>query len=299
MNELQKYAKLKGYEFKNNSIYLMQNGFDITVRALMVPQMYNLFIQVERHPGETESQFEGFLDLLKQKPQEFQRFMFNGRTLHIVWRATSKLKEDPISKVINWLTTSLREHGFEPNSHCALCSDSEGIVTDALIEGIRMKAHPACKQGMIQQVKANQSGKPKNFFTGLIGALIGAAIGTIPWLVVSWFGWYVGVLSVIIGISSFAFYRWFGGPITKRTKVLILFTTLFGVVFANYAIAAMILSSNGYTIELYNVILLYQEPSISPVLWENLGIGLLFVAFSLPYLYRKVQEQETTSLVIE
>lgn len=69
--------------------------------------------------------------------------------------------------------------------------------------------------------------------------------------------------------------------------------------FANYAIAAMILSSNGYTIELYNVILLYQEPSISPVLWENLGIGLLFVAFSLPYLYRKVQEQETTSLVIE
>ena len=133
-----------------------------------------------------------------------------------------------------------------------------------------------------------------------MGALLGAAIGAIPWILVDLFvGFFAAILGVLIGYSAFYFYKKFGGVVVNYTKYVIIGVTLLGVLFANFVIATYVILNNDGAIVLSNYVVVYSDPEIGPILFQSLGIGLVISLFSLPTIFKKVQQEEDTKTVIE
>lgn len=135
------------------------------------------------------------------------------------------------------------------------------------------------------------------YILGLVGALLGAVIGCIPWFIVSTFmNYFVGLLGFVVGIASFFGYKLLKGP--KKTvyafgTILLcsaLCVLLSGVVSyyvmtmnlladelnVSYSECMELLRVSGYTGPSFFMELLSTESEVLQEFVTNLALGLLF-----------------------
>lgn len=225
----------------------------------------------------------------------------NTSMVTFLWQGNLKgLNLQTLKDYTEGLVAVLHKLSIQPHTACPFCEQGEPdtIVT---INGITVKGHEACKQNAIQDIaNAPVEVKKNPFAKSLVGALLGAAIGAIPWILVDLFvGFFAAILGVLIGYSAFYFYKKFGGVVVNYTKYVIIGVTLLGVLFANFVIATYVILNNDGAIVLSNYVVVYSDPEIGPILFQSLGIGLVISLFSLPTIFKKVQQEEDTKTVIE
>jgi len=212
------------------------------------------------------------------------------------------LKSPQVTELVQALATGLRSSGIGIPSHCGLCSQ-EGVDTTARINGIRVSAHQLCKDQAIADIAKEteaQGQQEPHVLKGLLGALIGAMLGSIPWILVDLFvGFYAAILGILIGYSALYFYKQFGAKVVKATRFIIIAATIFGVIFANFAIATYIIVNSDGLLIIENYIIVYTDPEIGPIMLQSLGIGLFITLFSLPTIFRKVVADESPKVVIQ
>ncbi|MCL1914595.1 MAG: hypothetical protein FWG10_12160 [Eubacteriaceae bacterium] len=125
-----------------------------------------------------------------------------------------------------------------------------------------------------------------NTATGAIGAFVGAAVGSIPWMFAYNYGWYVGFFGYIIGYCAIRGYLMLKGKPGGRAVLIIIAAIVFGVAFGQLLpdfLMIIKMVGNGeiagarysdiFTLYLY---LVSQSPSYVSSTIGNLVLGLVF-----------------------
>jgi MFS family permease len=113
-----------------------------------------------------------------------------------------------------------------------------------------------------------------SYVAGCIGALLGALVGAVPWVIVGQLGFQASILGALIGSAAMFGYTRFGGKLGRATAWIIALSTLLGVVAAELTSTAIFFKSNDYAISLYNYRIMYTDPEVARGSWTSLIVGL-------------------------
>lgn len=74
----------------------------------------------------------------------------------------------------------------------------------------------------------------KNRFLGIVLAIVGALLGTIPWLIIGYYGWIASIAGFVIGFGAFKGYEIGYGKVDSFGKYLVVILILIIVPLAQY-----------------------------------------------------------------
>ena len=78
------------------------------------------------------------------------------------------------------------------------------------------------KKPIAKEIKNSDNKKVEtsgNYFTGIIGAIIGGAIGAVPWIIAYIYGnMMIALLAILIAGGAYYGYKLFKGKITKKSN---------------------------------------------------------------------------------
>jgi len=135
----------------------------------------------------------------------------------------------------------------------------------------------------------------RNLVLGLLGAIIGGLVGSIPWMIAYNFNWVLSILGAAIGFCAMKGYELFKGPEGTVKKVSIITISLIIVVLAQYTVGILYAyrAMQGIpfaptivdTIEIFNEMLL-SEPEFQRAMLFDTGIGIFFALLGLSGLFK-------------
>lgn len=143
---------------------------------------------------------------------------------------------------------------------------------------------------MNEENKTNEVQTQKgNYFTGIIGAILGGAIATIPWVIVYVkFNYILSILAMVIAFGALKGYEICKGKMTKSIKVIITIISLLLVIFTTLVFIPLV-----YTLK-FNLTInaLYSNAEFMNALYRDLAVSVLFAVLGItatyPYINKKL-----------
>ena len=135
--------------------------------------------------------------------------------------------EQRFTEVMNALVQGLREAGATPPVVCPLCKGA-GCDSMALISDNFVPTHRACVEQMVQGTRrqAEQQTASGNYVTGLIGALLGGLVGTLPNILAALLlHRVIAILYALIPIFAYYGYKLLKGKMNKGAFVCTLLSS--------------------------------------------------------------------------
>ncbi|MDR2514283.1 MAG: hypothetical protein LBD02_03625 [Christensenellaceae bacterium] len=176
---------------------------------------------------------------------------------------------------LDWLFStavgSARQNNLVPNVHCVRC----GKQTDE-VALFNQAACPVCADcaAAIEQENQKGMGSPIFALTGLIGAVLGAAVGSIPWIIAYFNGWIVGMLAFLIGFCAFFGYRLFHGPKKRGAAITTVYLVSIGMILAvKVGLVITYLFMEGYIIDMETIAWVFSQGDMLRDLLISLGLG--------------------------
>jgi len=141
----------------------------------------------------------------------------------------------------------------------------------------------------------NDKEEKRSLVLGLLGAIVGGLIGSIPWMIAYNFNWVLSILGAAIGFCAMKGYELGKGPEGVVKKVSIITISLIIVVFAQYVVGVLYAyqAMQGMrfsptildTVEIFNE-LLFSEPEFQRAMLADTGIGIFFALLGLSGLFK-------------
>jgi len=156
--------------------------------------------------------------------------------------------------------------------------------------------------------KAIQSPDLRTYMRGSIGALFGALLGSVVWVIIALIGFFAAIGGVAISYAAYMGYTKLGGISNKKSIIIIGLSILVAVVFAEFVCIAIELyrhfSADGIEVGLLNIILItFYILGDSEVFGEfirNILLGLLFAGLGSWGLLKDILENaKATNALIE
>ena len=197
----------------------------------------------------------------------------------------------------------LEEAGATKCGVCAECGMACAGGCWKLIGGVAYYFHTACAEKVTRDIMESEEYEKEtrtgNYFTGLIGALLGSTIGAVLWAVVLYFGYVASIIGLAVGFLAEKGYNLFRGRQGRGKIVILILAVIFGVIVGNFgadviALAQMIASGEaegwGYAdIPLMILLLLVEDPEYMMYTLRGLGMGLLFAGLGVWSQMRRVK----------
>ena len=145
---------------------------------------------------------------------------------------------------------------------------------------------------MNEENKTNEVQNIKgNYFTGIIGAIIGGAIATIPWIFVYVkLNFILSILAMVIAFGALKGYEICKGKMTKSVKIIITVISILLVVLTTLVFIPFLLALEHNS----SVNVLYASKEFMNALYRDLAISVFFailgITASYPYINRKLQD---------
>ncbi|QVK16896.1 hypothetical protein KHQ81_08255 [Mycoplasmatota bacterium] len=280
---LKNYAEKKGWTINKSIAYGEERGYLFTV---IQRQRFKKFIVPLTHITDVEQ--ESVKNFLNDQKTELKlhEFGFNNSVLFInVKEVFSLMTEDEINSLLSNLTNFLITNNIGTQKYCVFCG-LENPDDQCSLKKIQFHTHNYCYEYYLRSKKKKKKDfARRNYFLGTIGALLGGLIGTIPWFIVSYFGFYASFLGYLIGIASLKGYKTLGGKYGFKTRWIILVCVLFSVVFAELMSYLILLAPDFSLLNLYNIIL---NNLFNFLL--NIGLGFLFAFLGIYRLFKDLGE---------
>lgn len=123
----------------------------------------------------------------------------------------------------------------------------------------------------------------KHYLLGTLGALIGALVASIPWMLMYVYGnMILSTLAILIAIGALKGYQIFKGTIDKKLPIIISIVSLLVVIVVTLAIIPMLLIiKEGYTPTISNFELLYSNSEFSSAIARDLIISVVFTILGI------------------
>ena len=197
----------------------------------------------------------------------------------------------------------LEEAGATKCGVCAECGMECAGGCWKLIGGVAYYMHTACAEKVTRDIMESEEYEKEtrtgNYFTGLIGALLGSTIGAVLWAVVLYFGYVASIIGLAVGFLAEKGYNFFRGKQGRGKIVILILAVIFGVIVGNFgadviALAQMISAGEaegwGYAdIPLMILLLLVEDPEYMMYTLRGLGMGLLFAGLGVWSQMRRVK----------
>ena len=130
-----------------------------------------------------------------------------------------------------------------------------------------------------------------NMLLGIIGAILGALVGSIPWIISYVYLEYIfSVLSLVIGFGSYYGYKLFKGKMTKKVPLIIsIISVLTIVVVTLVIIPLLLLIKEDLPANFTFLKLLYMSEDFKSAIIGDLIISLLFTIAGVVGIYQKIK----------
>ena len=127
------------------------------------------------------------------------------------------------------------------------------------------------EENVVQEIKGS-------YFMGIIGAVIGAIIATIPWVIAYVYLQYIlSALAMIVAFGAFYGYKLFKGRMGKGAKIIIIVASLLAIIGATLGVIPVILANKND----YEVSAVYKNEEFMNSLYKDLGVSVLFAALGI------------------
>lgn len=133
----------------------------------------------------------------------------------------------------------------------------------------------------------------KHYALGILGALLGAFIATIPWILMYVYGnMILSALAIIIAIGALKGYQIFKGTIDKKLPFIISIFSLLAVIVATLLIIPMLMIiKDGYAPTIANFELLYSSSDFTAAIIHDLIISIAFTVLGISGVVANVNKQ--------
>lgn len=154
------------------------------------------------------------------------------------------------------------------------------------------------EQNLNEQADVIQNA-PKHFVLGTFGALIGAFVAAIPWILMYVYGnMILSALAILIAIGALKGYQIFKGSIDKKLPVIISIISLLVVIITTLLIIPMLLIvKDGYEPSIANLKLLYDSTDFTAAIIHDLVISIIFTILGISGVVANVNKQIKNSSV--
>ncbi len=120
-----------------------------------------------------------------------------------------------------------------------------------------------------------------NNFLGILGAILGGLVASIPWILVYIYGnVMMSVLSIIIAVGVFYGYKLFGGKVTKSLPITIIIISVLIVIFTTLvSIPVFFIHSEGVDVSFNAIKILYEDMDFLEGISSDAIIATIFTIF--------------------
>ena len=131
---------------------------------------------------------------------------------------------------IAWLMPLIAEYDGQTISKCPLCGQAYTAQDErvyARLQGMAVPAHPPCidQAAINREIEAQED---KQVGRGALGAVLGAFLGSLPWIISYLAGFFIWVFGFMIGIGATIGYKQAGGkPCGKKYGIILLCVVFF------------------------------------------------------------------------
>lgn len=135
--------------------------------------------------------------------------------------------------------------------------------------------------------------KTGSYLTGIIGAIIGGIIATIPWILVYVYGnMMLSILAAIIAGGEFLGYKICKGKIDKKLPIIIMVIAVIIVMVTTLAIIpALLIQKQGLPVSITNVQKLYGSSEFSTAITKDCIISVVFTILGASIITSNIKKQ--------
>lgn len=122
-----------------------------------------------------------------------------------------------------------------------------------------------------------------NNLLGILGAVLGAFIGAIPWILVYVYGNLMfSFLAFVIALTAFKGYTLLKGKVTKKTPTIIGVISVLTVIISTLIIIpCLLLAKKGFTVNIKSLISLYNSSTFVFAIIRDLVIAIIFTILGI------------------
>ena len=133
----------------------------------------------------------------------------------------------------------------------------------------------------------------KNYLSGILGALIGGLLATLPWILMYVYGnMMFSALAIIIAWVALKGYRLLKGKEDKNLPLIITVVSILSVTIATLVIIPLILLyREGFAVSFYNLKLLYQSSDFLFAILTDYAIAVAFTFLGISGIVKGLKAQ--------
>ena len=133
----------------------------------------------------------------------------------------------------------------------------------------------------------------ESYVTGIIGAVIGGAIGAIPWVLAYVYGgMMLSILAALIAAGEFYGYKLAKGKMNKSLPVIIMILAIIIVTIATLlVIPALLMQKEGIKVTLLNLEILYLNSEFSAAIMKDYVISVIFTILGASIITSNIKKQ--------
>lgn len=207
------------------------------------------------------------------------------------------------SAVMNVVTSALREAEAAPVKKCAICGGEDCDQVALSRVGVLLMntpVHQNCVHSRVEQTdeRVTQNRQSGNYLTGLVGALLGGLVGTIPSLVtIVAMNTIYALLYALIPLAAYQGYKLFRGKMNKGALVVTVVASaanLFVMEHINFCF--YIYDRYGYLPRLARTIRMYWGNMSGGDFILVMGQSLLFLVLGIFMVWGRISRTATHEL---
>lgn len=296
---LKKLAKENGMRVSNGVAYGCIAGFAATLsEGANYKQIVFSTLFADRRKMEELVEFTGRINVARR--YRVQNLNISQRGVQVIFQDYPGTMKK-IREFLEWFLPLLKTHGAAPANICVECGSQITNGRWVLVEGTAYYLHDSCAQKVAREIDTENTQRAEeaagSYGMGLLGALLGSAVGAVLWAVVLNMGYVASLVGLVIGWLAEKGYNLFHGKQGKAKVAILIAAIIFGVLLGTFAadvftLAGMIGNGElpGFTmsdIPGIMIILLIDDAEYRAAMLSNILTGLLFAGLGVFALPRK------------
>lgn len=143
-----------------------------------------------------------------------------------------------------------------------------------------------------EQIKQEKSVKG-SYLTGILGAIVGGAIATIPWVLVYIYGGMMfSILAALIAAGELYGYKIAKGKINKKLPIILMVIALIIVTVTTLVIIpTLLIAKEGIAVNLTNISRLYENGEFATAMMKDFIISVIFTILGASIVTANIKKQ--------
>lgn len=135
--------------------------------------------------------------------------------------------------------------------------------------------------------------KKKSYISGIVGALLGGLIASIPWILMYVYGGMIlSLLAIIIGFGVLKGYQLFRGKVDSKLPIIVMIVSLICVTVSTLIIIPLLLlNKEGISMSFENLKYLYEYDKFFDAVMKDYMISILFTFLGVGGVVSNIKKQ--------